>query len=343
MKISDAIARIQSGNDLVDEEMRSVMTQIMSGSATPAQIGALLMGLSMKGETVTEVAAAADVMRTLAVPVDLGITNAVDIVGTGGDAAHTFNVSTAASLVVAGAGVPVAKHGNRSVSSSSGAADVLEAAGVNLDLNPEQIAELIQQVGFGFMFAPRHHSAMRHAVLPRREMGVRTLFNILGPLTNPAGVRHHLIGVYHLRWLEPLAEVLGRLGSSHALVVHSAEGLDELSISAPTEVAEWKHGTIHRYTLHPEDFDLDLAGLDTLRVASATESLEVIRGLLEGREGPARDMVLLNAGAALYAADAVENIADGIQRSRDVISDGSGLQKLNQLVEVSQQLGVTNS
>ncbi len=338
MNLPAAIAKLQAGRDLDAEEMRTVMQQIMTGEATPAQIGAILMGLSMKGETVTEVFAAAETMQNLAIAVSVDIDGVVDIVGTGGDGAHTFNVSTAASFVVAGAGVRVAKHGTRSVSSSSGAADVLEAAGVNLNLEPEQIARCIEIIGIGFMFAPRHHAAMKYAAGPRREMGVRTLFNVLGPITNPAGVRHHLLGVYHRRWLEPLAEVLGRLGSQHALVVHAEDGLDEISIAAPTEVAELRAGQINTYRLTPEDLGLKTAPLDTLRVEDVSQSLALLTGILEGRQGPARDIVLLNAAAALYAADAVGSLAEGVSRAVEAIDSGGAHERLSALASFSQEL-----
>jgi anthranilate phosphoribosyltransferase len=259
----------------------------------------------------------------------------VDIVGTGGDATNTFNVSTACTFIVAAAGGTVAKHGNRSVSSKSGSADLLEAAGVNLDLTPEQVAHCIEQVGVGFMFAPRHHSAMKHAIGPRKEMGVRTIFNILGPLTNPAGAPNQLLGVFADELVEPLAEVLAKLGSHHVLVVHAEDGMDEISIGAPTHVAELKKGVISSYTLTPEQFNLPRADIQQLAVSSATESLAIIRAVLDDQPGPARDIVVLNAGAAIYAADLADTLDAGIRVAGTMLASGAAREKLAALVEVS--------
>ncbi|APZ41838.1 anthranilate phosphoribosyltransferase [Acidihalobacter ferrooxydans] len=338
MNLPEAIRALLAGDALSTAEMTDVMRLIMGGEATPAQIGAFLMGLAMKGESVTEVAAAAQVMRGLARPVRIDLDGVVDIVGTGGDGARTFNVSTTASFVVAGAGARVAKHGNRSVSSSSGSADLLETAGVRLDLGPEQIARCIEQVGVGFMFAPMHHAAMKHAVGPRREMGVRTLFNVLGPLTNPAGALNQVLGVYDLRWVEPLAEVLQRLGSRHVMVVHSEDGLDEISIAAPTRVAELRDGVIHTYRMAPEDYGLTRASLDAIRVEDPAASRAMVDGVLAGQPGPARDIVLLNAGAALYVAGRADSIADGIAGAARAIDSGAARAKLDALVTLSQEL-----
>lgn len=338
MSLVNALGKLHAGEDLNSDEMREAMGLIMNGEATPAQIGAFLMGLAMKGETVSEVAAAAEVMRKLATPVDIDTQGVVDIVGTGGDGARTFNVSTTASFVVAGAGARVAKHGNRSVSSASGAADLLEAMGVNLNLAPPAIAKCIDEAGVGFMFAPLHHSAMKHAVGPRREMGVRTIFNVLGPLTNPAGVVNQLLGVYDRRWVLPIAEVLRRLGSRHVLVVHSQDGLDEISIAAPTEVAELADGEIRTYQIAPEDFGLSRASLDAIRVDDPASSREMVEEVLAGKPGPARDIVLLNAGAALYVAAAAESIADGVRRAAESLDSGAARDRRDALIKLSQKL-----
>jgi len=290
----------------------------------------------MKGETVDEVAAAAAVMRSLATGVVLQDSSAIDIVGTGGDTTSTFNISTCCSVVAAAAGVRVAKHGNRSVSSRSGAADLLEAAGVNLTITPEQVAACIDQVGVGFMFAPQHHSAMKHAVGPRREMGVRTLFNLLGPLTNPAGAKNQVLGVFDKRWVRPLAEVLGKLGSNHVLVVHGADGMDEISLSGPTHVAELKAGAVTEFTLSPTDFAIDPQPLERLQVDGPEQSLAMIQGVLANQASAARDIVLLNAGAAIYVGAKANTIAEGIETAKSVLADGSAARTLAQLVEVSQ-------
>jgi anthranilate phosphoribosyltransferase len=307
----------------------------MTGEATPAQIGGFLIGMRMKGETVDELVAAAQVMRELATPVEVRGPHLVDIVGTGGDGSSTFNISTASTFVVAAAGARVAKHGNRAVSSKSGSADLLEAAGVKLDLQPEQVRRCIDEVGVGFMFAPLHHSAMRHAIGPRKEMGVRTLFNLLGPLTNPAGAPNQVLGVFATEWVEPLAEVLRALGSRHVLVVHAQDGMDEISIAAPTDVAELKDGSIRRYRIAPEDFGFSRGDVAALKVADAQESLAIIRALLAGQPGPARDIVLLNAGAAIYAADLVESLAEGIAKAAEVVDSGAARERLDALIRVS--------
>ena len=337
MDIKQAIARVIEHDDLNADEMTAVMRAIMTGGATPAQIGGFLIGLRMKGETVTEITAAASVMRELASGVDIsGLDHAVDIVGTGGDASGTFNVSTASMFVAAAAGCHVAKHGNRSVSSKSGSADALEAAGIRLDLSPEQVAHCVREVGVGFMFAPGHHSAMKHAIGPRREMGVRTIFNVLGPLTNPAGVPNLLLGVFSQDLLEPLAEVLQRLGARHVMVVHSRDGLDEISIGDKTEVAELKDGAIRRYSIWPEEFGMERASLEAIQVADARESLAMIRLVLEDHPGPARDIVILNAGAAIYCAGQAEDLKAGVEQARKAISSGEARNRLDQLVVVSQ-------
>ncbi|RDH88869.1 MAG: anthranilate phosphoribosyltransferase [endosymbiont of Seepiophila jonesi] len=337
MEMQKAINKVLARQDLDSDEMTGVMCTIMTGGATPAQIGGFLIGLRMKGETVTEIAAAASVMRELASGVSVGdLPNTVDIVGTGGDASGTFNVSTASMFVAAAAGCHVAKHGNRSVSSKSGSADALEAAGIRLDLTPEQVEQCVREVGVGFMFAPGHHSAMKHAIGPRKEMGVRTVFNVLGPLTNPAGVPNQLLGVFSEELLQPLAEVLQKLGSRHVMVVHSRDGLDEISIGDATDVAELKEGQIRRYTIQPEEFGISRSAISEITVEDAAQSLDVIRGVLEDRPGPARDIVQLNAGAAIYTAGLADTLMDGINRADQAIASGEARSRLDKLVILTQ-------
>ncbi len=335
MDMQSAIRTVTERRDLGADEMTAVMRTIMSGEATPAQIGGFLIGLRMKGETVDEIAAAAQVMRELATPVEVAGPHLVDIVGTGGDSAGTFNISTTSAFVVAAAGGRVAKHGNRSVSSRSGSADVLEAAGVNLEITPEQVARCVNEIGLGFMFAPRHHSAMKHAIGPRKEMGVRTLFNLLGPLTNPAGAPNQLLGVFSRDWVEPLAHVLAKLGSDHVLVVHSEDGLDEISIGAATQVAELRDGSVATYTITPEQFGVAGAAVEQLRVASVEDSVTVLRSVLANQPGPAGDVVCLNAGAAIYAAELTPTLADGVSRASEVIASGAAAQKLEDLIALT--------
>lgn len=336
MELKQAINQVIGRHDLSQEAMAAVMRTIMTGGATQAQIGGFLIGLRMKGETVTEIAAAAAVMRELAARVEVGGEHLVDTCGTGGDASGLFNVSTAAAFVAAAAGARVAKHGNRSISSKSGSADVLEAAGVRLDITPAQVAECIDKVGVGFMFAPAHHGAMKHAIGPRREMGVRTLFNVLGPLTNPAGAPHQVLGVFSPDLLEPLAQVLQRLGSRHVLVVHSRDGLDEISIAAPTDVAELKDGQIRRFAIQPEEFGVGRGSIEAIKAADAGDSLRLIRSVLEDHPGPARDIVVLNAGAAIYAAGIAGTLAEGIKQAEIAIASGAARNKLDQLVVLTQ-------
>jgi anthranilate phosphoribosyltransferase len=339
MEMKEAIARCIDGRDLDTGEMTAVMRAVMTGGATPAQIAGLLVALRMKGESVAEIAAAAAVMRELAAGVDIsGLDYPVDIVGTGGDASGTFNVSTTAMFVAAAAGCHVAKHGNRSVSSKSGAADVLEAAGVRLDLTPEQVARCVREVGVGFMFAPGHHGAMKHAIGPRRELGARTLFNVLGPLTNPAGVPNQLLGVFSEALLEPLAEVLQRLGSRHVLVVHSEDGLDEISIAAPTQVAELKDGVIRRYRIQPEDLGFQRGTLADIQVADPAESLAMLRAVLAGQPGAARDIVTLNAGAAIYCSGRAADLGEGIALAAEAIANGESERRLGRLVALTGEL-----
>ena len=335
MDIATAIATVIEGRDLDEADMETVMRLIMTGQATPAQIGGFLVGLRMKGETVDEIVAAARVMRELATAVDVSGPHLVDTCGTGGDGASTFNISTASAIVTAAAGGRVAKHGNRSVSSSSGSADVLEAAGVKLDLNPAQVAACIDRVGVGFLFAPQHHSAMKHAIGPRKEMRVRTLFNLLGPLTNPAAAPNQVLGVFSADWVEPLAQVLKQLGSQHVLVVHAEDGLDEISIAAPTRVAELRDGKISTYTVTPEEFGMQRASLDTIAVENAAQSLAMIGTVFDDQPGPARDIVCLNAGAAIYAAGLTVSLQQGVERASEVIASGGAKQTFASLIETS--------
>jgi len=339
MNMQGAIAAVVRRQNLSGDEMQGVMRRIMTGEATPAQIGGFLVGLRMKGETVDEIAAAASVMRGLAAKVDVTGPHLIDTCGTGGDGAKTFNISTASAFVAAAAGAKVAKHGNRSISSKSGSADVLEAAGVNLALTPDQVAECISKVGLGFMFAPQHHSAMKHAIGPRKEMAVRTIFNVLGPLTNPAGAPNQVMGVFSDEWLEPLANVLNRLGSEHVLVVHAEDGMDEISIGSATSVAELKNGAVNTFSLSPEQFGFDRADISELTVVDAEQSLAMIRRVLANEAGPALDIVLLNAGASIYAAGLAGDIAAGIDVAKQAIASGEAKTKLQQLVAVSNQFG----
>jgi len=334
--IKEAIGNIVTHKDLTAGEMEAVMRQIMTGHATPTQIGGFLAGLRAKGETVTEISAAARVMREFALPVKVSAAHLVDTCGTGGDAKGLFNVSTAAAFVVAAGGGHVAKHGNRSMSSKSGSADVLEVMGAQLEQPPERVAECIEKIGFGFMFAPAHHPAAHYAAAPRRELGTRTLFNLLGPLTNPANAPHQLMGVFGERWVEPIAHVLQSLGSRHVLVVHSEDGLDEISIAAPTSVAELKEGVITRYRITPEDFGVRRQPLDALLVQSPEESFAFIKEALAGKAGAAYDMVVLNAGAAIYAADLVSSLAEGVDKARKVIAAGQAARKLQEYVEATR-------
>ena len=332
MDMQTAIKAVTEKQNLSADDMTDVMRLIMTGEATPAQVGGFLIGLRMKGETVDEVAAAAGVMRELATRVEVTRDNLVDTCGTGGDASGSFNISTASAIVVAAAGGRVAKHGNRSISSKSGSADVLEAAGVNLELTPQQVAECVNEIGVGFMFAPLHHSAMKHAIGPRREMGVRTIFNVLGPLTNPASAPNQVLGVFSKDWVEPLAEVLQRLGSEHVMVVHADDGMDEISIASPTFVAELKDGKVSSTTIRPEDFGFERASLDAIRAEDASDSLRIIKGVFDNQPGPARDIVCLNAGAAIYVAGLADSLQTGIDKAGSVITSGEAAQKLNQLV-----------
>ena len=322
--------------DLSHDEMRQTMQRIMSGQETPTQIAAFLVALRAKGETVTEITAATEVMRELVTPVELAeidLDRLVDTCGTGGDGAHTFNVSTTCALVAAAAGAKIAKHGGRSVSSKSGSADILEALGVKIDFAPEHVATSIRTIGIGFMFAPNHHPAMKYAAPVRRELGIRTLFNLLGPVTNPARAKNQVLGVFSDKWVRPMAEVLAALGSHHVLVVHGHDGLDEISISDSTRVAELKNGQVQEYTLSPEEFGFQRAPLSTIKVASIEESKDVILRVLNNQPSPARDIVCLNAGAAIYVAGLSDSLKEGIEIAKSTLASGRAYEKLCELTD----------
>ena len=340
MDIKTALGKVVDQLDLSTEEMQDVMRQIMTGQCTDAQIGGFLVALRMKSETLDEITGAALVMRELASGVKINAERLVDTCGTGGDGANIFNVSTAAALVVAAAGGKVAKHGNRAVSGKSGSADLLEAAGVNLNLTPEQVARCVESVGVGFMFAPAHHGAMKHAIGPRRELGMRTIFNMLGPMTNPAGVKHQVIGVFTQALCRPIAEVLKRLGSEHVLVVHSKDGLDELSLAATSHIAELKDGEIREYDVSPEELGIKSRSLIGLTVDDAAGSLKLIRDALGKRETEAgekaADIIILNAGAALYAADHATSLLEGVKLASDALYSGLAREKLNELIAFTE-------
>jgi len=337
MTIQEALNDLLAYKDLSSLDMQTVMRSIMSGEASAAQIAGFMVALRMKGETVDEIAAAAQVMRDLSSKVLIDVDTLVDTCGTGGDGSSTFNVSTASALVAASAGVKIAKHGNRSVSSKCGSADVLEALGVKLDLTPEQMSACVQQVGIGFMFAPMYHVSMKHAIAPRKELGVRTIFNLLGPLTNPAGAKRQVLGVFSDEWLEPIAEVLRALSSQHVLVVHAQDGLDEFSITGPTNVCELRDGDITRYQVIPEDMGLERASLDLIKVNDVQESVAMIRALLAGEAGAAADIVALNAGAAIYVAGISTDLSAGVALAKQKLLGGEAATTLQQLVSFSQQ------
>jgi len=343
MEMQQALQTLLDKHNLTGEQMRDVMHLIMTGSATDAQIGGFLIALRCKGETVEEIAAAAEVMRKLASRVDVRGDHIIDTCGTGGDGANTFNVSTTSAFVVAAAGGQVAKHGNRSVSSSCGSADVLEAAGINLDLSAEQVARCVNEIGIGFLFAPKHHGAMKHAIGPRKELGVRTLFNLLGPLSNPAKAPNQLIGVFSREWVRPMAEVLKKLGSNHVLVVSAEDGLDEISIAASTFIAELKNGNINCYSVTPVQFGFKRGSLADLAVKDAASSLAMMQSVLDNQPGPARDIVALNAGAAIYAANLSDNLQSGVQKALQAIASGAAKAKLDELVEFSNVLSTSNN
>ncbi|MDD2737562.1 MAG: anthranilate phosphoribosyltransferase [Methylomonas lenta] len=336
MHIQPTLQKLLDKQNLTGDEMQTVMRAMMSGELTDAQIAGFLIALRCKGESTEEIAAAVAVLRELVRQVPVSGNHVIDTCGTGGDGANTFNISTTAAFVVAAAGGKVAKHGNRSVSSSCGSADVLEAAGINLDMPAEQVADCVNQLGVGFLFAAKHHSAVRHTVGPRKEMGVRTLFNLIGPMSNPANAPHQLIGVFDKQWLIPVAEVLKKLGSKHVLVVHAQDGLDEISIAAATDVAELKNNQISSYSVSPEQFGMQRANLETLAVKDAQASLEIIRQVLNNQPGPARDIVTLNAGAAIYAADLADTLEAGILIAQQVLANGSALAKFEALIAYSK-------
>jgi anthranilate phosphoribosyltransferase len=338
MQIQQALQKLLHRQNLTAAEMREVMRIIMGGGATDAQIAGFLIALRCKGETVDEIAAAVEVMRELASNVPITGDHIVDTCGTGGDGANTFNISTTCAFVVAAAGGQVAKHGNRSVSSSCGSADVLEAAGVNLDLSAEQVAQCVREIGVGFLFAPKHHGAMKHTIAVRKEMGVRTLFNLLGPLSNPASAPNQLIGVFSKDWVAPLAQVLKKLGSQHVLVVSAEDGLDEISIASATHVAELKDGVVSTYSIAPEQFGFQRANLVELSVTNASTSLNMIKSVLNNQPGAALDIVLLNAGAGIYAANITDTFVDGIDKAREVIATGAACAKLDALINYSTKM-----
>ena len=347
MDIKQALARVVERQDLTTEEMMDVMRQIMTGQCDDAQIGGFLVALRMKSESIDEIAGAVSVMRELATGVSIQADHAVDIVGTGGDGANLFNVSTASSFIVAAAGGTVAKHGNRGVSSNSGSADLLEAAGVNLELTAEQVGRCIDELGVGFMFAPSHHSAMKHAIGPRKSLAMRTIFNILGPMTNPAGVANQVIGVFTKNLVRPVAEVLQRLGAGHILVVHSKDGLDEISLAAETYACELKQGEIREFMISPEELGLKSQTLTGLDVDSAEASLALIRDALGKRETAAgekaADMLALNAGVAIYVAGLAHTMKEGVSMAEDAIYSGLALEKIKELVSFSKYIAEDKS
>jgi len=338
MNIQSALASLLDNKDLTAQQMESVMRIIMSGEATDAQIGGFLIALRIKGETVDEITGAAKVMRELATTVSLQPENLVDTCGTGGDGARLFNVSTASAIAAAAAGVRVAKHGNRSVSSKTGSADLLEAAGVMLTLNADQVAHCAETVGVGFMFAPAHHSAMKFAIGPRKELATRTIFNLLGPLTNPASAPNQVLGVFSKDWVRPLAEVLRNLGSQHVLVVHSTDGLDEISLAAPTWVAELQDGEIKEYQITPEELGLSSASMDALMVDTTEESLALVQAAFKESDSLASDMIALNAGAAIYVSGIASSLKQGVQMAQDAIGTGLAGAKFSELIEFTQTI-----
>lgn len=335
MEIKEAIAKVISRIDLTEDEAAQVMSQIMSGTATPSQVAAYLTGLRMKGETIPEITGSARVMREKAHQVRTGASLLLDTCGTGGDQKETFNISTVAAFVVAGAGVSVAKHGNRSVSSRSGSADVLAAVGVKVDASKEKVESCLEKIGIGFLFAPLLHEAMKHAIGPRREIGIRTIFNLLGPLTNPASANHQLLGLYDGELTEPIAQVLKNLGAVRALVVHGLEGLDEISLCGPTRVSELKDGRVWSYTMSPEEVGLKRCRLEELHGGSPEECAAILRSILGGEKGPKRDIVLLNGGAALYVGGAAKSITEGIRLGAESVDSGKARKKLELLIQMT--------
>jgi len=338
---TEALVRVIEHREIFHDEMLALMRRIMSGEMSPVMIAAMTIGLRVKKETIGEIAAAAQVMREFATPVNVpDRTHLVDIVGTGGDSSHTFNISTTSMFVAAAAGARVAKHGGRAVSSTSGSADVLEALGAYINLKPEQVATCLAETGIGFMFAPNHHSAMKHAAPVRKELGVRTIFNILGPLTNPAGAPNQLLGVFHPDLVGIQVRALQRLGAEHAVVVYGRDGMDEVSLGAATMVGEFKDGEIREYEIHPEDFGLTMASNRAFKVESAAQSKALLQAVLDNEPGPARDIVALNAGVALYAANVAASMADGVALAREALSSGKALAKMHQFVARTKELVV---
>ena len=339
MSPQEALARIIDRGEIQHDEMVSLMRQIMRGEVSPVMISAIMIGLRVKKESIGEISAAAEVMRELATKVEVeNCQNLVDTCGTGGDSAHTFNISTAAAFVAAAAGARVAKHGGRSVSSKSGSADVLESLGVNLNQTPQQVADGISRIGVGFMFAPNYHSAMKYVAPVRRELGVRTLFNILGPLTNPAGAENQVIGVFHADLVGIVARVLQQLGSHHVMVVHGEDGLDEITIAGKTRIGELKNGEVSEYTIRPEDFGMKISAIETIQVENSEQSRAVLQSVLDNQPGPALDIVLLNAGAAIYVSGVADTLQEGVEVARVAVESGAAKEKLRQLVEITHQV-----
>ena len=339
MSPQEALARIIDRGEIQHDEMVSLMRQIMRGEVSPVLISAIVIGLRVKRESIGEISAAAEVMRELATRVEVeNCQNLVDTCGTGGDSSHTFNISTAAAFVAAAAGARVAKHGGRSVSSKSGSADVLESLGVNLNQTPQQVAQGISQIGVGFMFAPNYHSAMKYAAPVRRELGVRTLFNILGPLTNPAGAENQVIGVFHAELVGIVTRVLQQLGSHHVMVVHGEDGLDEITIAGKTRIGELKNGEVSEYTIRPEDFGMKVSAIETIQVQDSDQSKALLQSVLDNQPGPALDIVLLNAGAAIYVSGVADTLQEGVEVARVAVESGAAKEKLRQLVEITHQV-----
>ena len=337
MDIQSAISQVSARRNLTREDMSEIILEILEGKVTDAQIGAFLIALSMKGETVDEVLGAVGVMRDLSTKVEIDEPNLIDTCGTGGTGVGIFNVSTTSALVASSCGAKIAKHGNRSATRKSGSADLLEQAGVSLSLTPEQVASCIQEIGLGFMFAQAHHSAMRHVVGPRKEIGQKSIFNVLGPLTNPASAKRQVLGVYDKKWMTPIAEVLDELGSEHLLIVHSRDGLDEISLASPTYVTEMRDGKISEYEVSPEDFNFETDTLEGLQVNSPQESLDLAKLALQGEHKKASSMICMTAGAALYVSDIANSLESGVELAKRSVESGEGLKKLNQLVEFTSQ------
>jgi anthranilate phosphoribosyltransferase len=335
--IRDALAKLADRTDLSAQEAETVMSEIMDGAATAAQIAAYLMGLRQKGETVDEIVGSAKAIRSRATRIRVGAQIVVDTCGTGGDGAHTFNISTTAALVVAGAGITVAKHGNRSISSKSGSADVLTALGVKIDLTPDRVADCIDEVGIGFLFAPLYHGAMKHCAGPRQEMGIRTLFNLLGPLTNPAGATHQVLGAYHAKLTEILARVLLELGSQHCFVIHGMDGLDEITLSDRTKVSEGKGGVVSSYFMAPEEFDLQRVARKEFAGGTPEDNACFTKDILQGRKGPKRDIVCLNAAPAMVVGQKAKTLKEGFRLAQRAIDSGAAAEKLDRLIAYTRK------